>query len=145
MTGNLPAEAQAILCRRRHQARRLPLAKIRPGSPAPAMGPGTATVPATIVAENVRLVLVPPCVVNEKVPGVRSKSARLMIPVPMSWKVPAPASAVTDCVRRVNVAVALKGKLTLVAVKKQPGLPLAQIKSDPVVNAVGEVKLIGKF
>jgi hypothetical protein len=31
---------QAIFCRRRHQARRPPLAKIRPGRPAPAMGPG---------------------------------------------------------------------------------------------------------
>jgi uncharacterized protein (DUF1501 family) len=29
------------LCRRRHQPRRPPLAKIRPGSPAPAIGPGT--------------------------------------------------------------------------------------------------------
>jgi hypothetical protein len=37
-----PPETQAILCRRRHQARRPPLAKIRPGRPAPAMGPGTA-------------------------------------------------------------------------------------------------------
>src|SRR6516164_10971962 len=34
--------AQAIFCRRRHQPRRPPLAKIRPGSPAPAIGPGTA-------------------------------------------------------------------------------------------------------
>jgi hypothetical protein len=35
--------AQAVRqCRRRHQPRRLPLAKIRPGSPAPATGPGTA-------------------------------------------------------------------------------------------------------
>src|SRR5215472_17484591 len=33
--------AQAVRCRRRHQPRRPPLAKIRPGSPAPAMGPGT--------------------------------------------------------------------------------------------------------
>src|SRR6516225_2843778 len=34
-------EAQAIFFRRRHQPRRPPLARIRPGSPAPAMGPGT--------------------------------------------------------------------------------------------------------
>src|ERR1700731_264075 len=34
-------KAQAIFLRRRHQARRPPLAKIRPGSPAPATGPGT--------------------------------------------------------------------------------------------------------
>src|SRR5262249_57358204 len=33
---------QAIFRRRRHQPRRPPPAKIRPGSPAPAMGPGTA-------------------------------------------------------------------------------------------------------
>ena len=30
-----------VFCRRRHQPRRPPQAKIRPGSPAPAMGPGT--------------------------------------------------------------------------------------------------------
>src|SRR5262245_668182 len=32
---------QAVFCRRRHHARRPPLAKTRPGSPAPTMGPGT--------------------------------------------------------------------------------------------------------
>jgi hypothetical protein len=32
---------QATFFRRRHQPRRPPLAKIRPGRPAPAMGPGT--------------------------------------------------------------------------------------------------------
>src|SRR5262249_24277630 len=36
-------KAQAIFRRRRHQPRRPPLAKIRPGSPAPAMGAGTPT------------------------------------------------------------------------------------------------------
>ena len=36
---------QAIFRRRRHQPRRPPLAKIRPGRPAPAMGPGTANAP----------------------------------------------------------------------------------------------------
>jgi hypothetical protein len=35
-------QCQAIFCRRRHQPRRAPLAKIRPGKPAPAMGAGTA-------------------------------------------------------------------------------------------------------
>src|SRR6516164_7348959 len=35
------AFAQAVRRRRRHQARRPPPAKIRPGSPAPAIGPGT--------------------------------------------------------------------------------------------------------
>jgi hypothetical protein len=34
-------DVQAKRRRRRHQARRPPLAKIRPGRPAPAMGPGT--------------------------------------------------------------------------------------------------------
>jgi hypothetical protein len=34
-------EAQAAFCRRRHQPRRPPPAKIRPGRPAPAMRPGT--------------------------------------------------------------------------------------------------------
>jgi hypothetical protein len=38
----LTPEAQAIFCRRRHQPRRPLLAKIRPGIPAPTIGPGTA-------------------------------------------------------------------------------------------------------
>ena len=33
-------KAQAVFCRRRHQPRRPPLARIRPGRPAPTMGPG---------------------------------------------------------------------------------------------------------
>ena len=42
------AAAQAIFCRRRHQPSRPPLARIRPGTPAPTMGPGTAViVPST--------------------------------------------------------------------------------------------------
>jgi hypothetical protein len=36
----MPWDVQAVFCRRRHQPRRPPLAKIRPGRPAPAMGPG---------------------------------------------------------------------------------------------------------
>jgi hypothetical protein len=35
-------KAQAIFCRRRHQPRRPPQAAIRPGRPAPTMGPGTS-------------------------------------------------------------------------------------------------------
>src|SRR5262245_20150033 len=35
------SDAQAIFCRRRHQPRRPTPAKIKPGRPAPAMGPGT--------------------------------------------------------------------------------------------------------
>jgi hypothetical protein len=44
---NCALDVQAIFCRRRHQARRPPPAKIRPGRPAPAIGPGT-TQPATV-------------------------------------------------------------------------------------------------
>jgi len=38
---NMPAVAQTFFFRHRHQPSRPPLAKIRPGNPAPAMGPGT--------------------------------------------------------------------------------------------------------
>jgi len=44
------SRAQAVFCRRRHQPRRPPLAKIRPGSPAPTMGPGTGVTVAVKVA-----------------------------------------------------------------------------------------------
>jgi len=59
-----------LFFRRRHQARRPPLAKIRPGSPAPTTGPGTAV----IVAENVELpeavkTTVPPAVAKAR-PGL---------------------------------------------------------------------------
>jgi hypothetical protein len=48
------ADAQAIFCRRRHQPRRPPLAKIRPGRPAPAIGPGTGgSVTVTVVTKSV--------------------------------------------------------------------------------------------
>src|SRR5262245_61018088 len=59
---------QAFFRRRRHQARRPPPARIRPGSPAPAMGPGTA---AKLIVE---LALPPPAEemvyfsVTEKIP-----------------------------------------------------------------------------
>src|SRR5262245_65892607 len=43
MCGLCLPEAQSIACRRRHQPRRPPPAKMRPGRPAPAMGPGTGT------------------------------------------------------------------------------------------------------
>jgi hypothetical protein len=49
-------EAARASCRRRHQARRPPLAKSRPGSPAPAMGPGTplgTARPVTLDDENI--------------------------------------------------------------------------------------------
>jgi len=41
ISGRIAPEVQAIFFRRRHQPRRPTLAKIRPGKPAPAMGPGT--------------------------------------------------------------------------------------------------------
>jgi hypothetical protein len=44
-------KAQAIFCRRRHQPRRPPPANIRPGSPAPTIGPGTAAVSEPEVRE----------------------------------------------------------------------------------------------
>src|SRR5215470_11921234 len=37
-----PLTFSFLFCRRRHQPRRPPPANIRPGRPAPAMGPGTA-------------------------------------------------------------------------------------------------------
>jgi len=40
--GRGPHNVHAVLCRRRHQPRRPAPATIRPGRPAPAMGPGTA-------------------------------------------------------------------------------------------------------
>src|SRR5207253_2475351 len=48
-TFQIALDAQAAFCRRRHQPRSPPLAKMRPGRPAPAMGPGTgaAAVPIT--------------------------------------------------------------------------------------------------
>jgi hypothetical protein len=53
---------QAVFCRRRHQPRRPPLAKIRPGSPAPTIGPGTGTpgmkVSGPVPKENVALEIV---------------------------------------------------------------------------------------
>ena len=65
-------DAQAIFCRRRHQPRRPPLAKIRPGRPAPAMGPGTA-----FIAPN------SPCV-SPLIPSVKKRvlGLPLLPPVP---------------------------------------------------------------
>src|SRR6476659_3566696 len=44
---------QAIFCRRRHQPRRPAPAKIRPGSPAPAMGAGTGAAAVAMTCEPV--------------------------------------------------------------------------------------------
>src|SRR5262252_2905860 len=43
-TTGLRSARQAIFCRRRHQPRMPPLAKIRPGTPAPTIGPGTLVI-----------------------------------------------------------------------------------------------------
>jgi hypothetical protein len=51
---------QAILCRRRHQPRRPPLAKMRPGRPAPAMGPGTSEPELRLHSWPKALLTVPP-------------------------------------------------------------------------------------
>jgi hypothetical protein len=50
-------DAQAVFCRRRHQPRRPPPANIRPGSPAPVMGPGTAGVGSKEPWDTVRVSL----------------------------------------------------------------------------------------
>jgi hypothetical protein len=46
---------QALFFRRRHQPRRPPLAKIRPGSPAPAMGPGVSATSSGGVRQGAHL------------------------------------------------------------------------------------------
>src|SRR5437588_8870753 len=43
---------QAVRCRRRHQPRRPAPAKIRPGRPAPAMGPGTGGGSNRVISMN---------------------------------------------------------------------------------------------
>src|SRR5262249_53948255 len=46
-------DVHAIFCPRRHQPTRPPLAKITPGSPAPAMGPGTPAIRCTSTVVNI--------------------------------------------------------------------------------------------
>jgi hypothetical protein len=46
--------AHAVFCRRRHQPRRPPLAKIMPGSPAPTIGPGTDTDVVTTISSTAK-------------------------------------------------------------------------------------------
>ena len=62
--------AQAVRCRRRHQPRRPAPAMIRPGRPAPAIGPGTDDVPlATSEILCVNVLTIPPALVSEKMPN----------------------------------------------------------------------------
>ena len=62
--------AQAVFRRRRHQPRRPPPAKIKPGNPAPTMGPGTGTpgMKESVAGskENVAAVTVVAAVIPEK-------------------------------------------------------------------------------
>jgi hypothetical protein len=60
-------DIQAIFFRRRYQPRRAQPAKIRPGSPAPAMGPGTVMkVSGPVPKENVALEIVVAAVMPER-------------------------------------------------------------------------------
>ena len=74
-------EAQTIFCRRRHQPRRPPLAKISPGRPAPAIGPGTGT-----VGKAKSTVPLPPCQINGEVSGAGSRLAKAPPPAPEAKK-----------------------------------------------------------
>src|SRR5215471_1863476 len=53
ITSIIGRDVQATFHRRRHQPRRPPPAKIRPGSPAPAMGPGTGTDGGSVGVSNI--------------------------------------------------------------------------------------------
>src|SRR5262249_1543697 len=73
---------QAIFCRRRHQARRPPPAKIRPGNPAPTMGPGTGEGGGRVGTEGM---------VDGGVSGVANTDPKLtlyVIPSEVSWNMP---------------------------------------------------------
>ena len=60
----------SVFCRRRHQPRRPVPARIRPGSPAPTMGPGTRTpemeVSGPVPKKNVALVIVVASVTSDE-------------------------------------------------------------------------------
>jgi hypothetical protein len=73
---------RAVRCSRRHQARRPPLAKIRPGSPAPAMGAGTVMkvsgpVPKENVATGTVVAAVTPERASVKVAGPITKGLNI--------------------------------------------------------------------
>ena len=73
-SARITPDIQAIFCRRRHQPRRPPLAKIRPGRPTPTTGPGTAlTVTGTEFPNEKPKISLPPymgCTMS--VPGGRA-------------------------------------------------------------------------
>src|SRR5262249_1053750 len=70
------SEAQAIFFRRRHQARRPPVAKIRPGRPAPAMGPGTGALSPVTKPKLLVPVAIPPTMRLNMVPAVPFRASR---------------------------------------------------------------------
>src|SRR5215831_13995817 len=105
-----PPKAQAIFCRRRHQPRRPPPAKIRPGRPAPARGPGTA-VGAKLVSVILKSGATFPLVVRVKAPkkpsGAFPEPKRLKSPQGPLKHVPHGPPGVdcpTSCVVKSNVA-----------------------------------------
>ena len=66
-------EAQAIFCRRRAKTRRTAQAKIRPGKPAPTIGPGTGTGTKTIYAGAQLAKQVDPSYTNFVSPSISSE------------------------------------------------------------------------
>jgi hypothetical protein len=67
----IATNVQAIFFRRRHQPRRPPLAKIRPGRPAPTIGPGTAAVTVAVKVGFPTLVRIKiPPLVGKRKPGL---------------------------------------------------------------------------
>ena len=79
---------QAIFRRRRRQARRLPLARIRPGRPAPAMGPGTK-----FIAPNSPFI-------SPLIPSVKKRVSGLPllppVPKPRAQRPPGPRHAIVN-------------------------------------------------
>ena len=101
-------DGQAAFCRRRHQPRRPPLAKIRPGSPAPTMGPGTAA--GAKLVSCIPSAPAPPVVsVKKLVPcGAFPEPKRLKSPQAPVKHVPHGPPGVdcpTSCVVKSNVAL----------------------------------------
>src|SRR5262249_9045215 len=65
---------QALFCRRRRQPRRPPIAKIKPGNPAPAMGPGTGRGP---VVKEPSVRISNPCVVESTTKRSEKSNSKL--------------------------------------------------------------------
>jgi hypothetical protein len=80
-------DVQAIFFRRRHQPRSPPLAKIRPGRPAPAMGAGTG-VKVKLSNVNVGPVLLKTALVMPKSERLRKIFGGRPVPAPMKFAPP---------------------------------------------------------